>query len=80
MLKESDKLTDTLIQIIQSLPETKKEKIARNIFGRKKHKSKINKAASGQKKKMQDFISHMEPYTGRLPKGYKFDREEANER
>lgn len=80
MLKESDKLTDALIQIIQSLPETKREKIARKIVVRTTRKKKISKAATGQKKKMHDFISHMERYTGRLPKGYKFDREEANER
>ena len=80
MLKESDKLTDTLIQIIQALPETKREKIARNITGRLKLKSISIRKVKGNKHKKKKFADYLDSLGSRLPKNYKFDREEANER
>ena len=79
MLKENDKLTDALIQIIQSLPEAKREKIARNITGKSKKKIK-SRSKSTSTKKNKDFVAYLESLGSRLPKDYKFDREEANER
>ena len=57
MLREEDKLTEALIQIIQSLPETKKEKIARKIT--KKAKPRANWARlfkSMKDKSVQPFF------------------------
>lgn len=50
MLREEDKLTETLIQIIQSLPETKKEKIARTITKKTKPRANWAKLFKLQKK------------------------------
>ncbi len=80
MLKENDKLTETLIQIIQSLPETKREKIARNITGKRQVKSKPKRKIRAKKEKFKEFGDYLDSLGSRLPKDYKFDREEANER
>ncbi|MDZ4845533.1 MAG: hypothetical protein SH857_08290 [Chitinophagales bacterium] len=80
MLRESDKLTDTLIQIIQSLSETKRKKIARNITGKSKLKSKAKRKIRDKKDKFKQFSDYLDSLGSRLPKDYKFNREEANER
>jgi hypothetical protein len=80
MLKEEDKLTEALIQIIQSLPETKREKIARNIAGKSKLKLKPKRKIRAAKGKKQEFGAYLDSLGSRLPKNYKFNRDEANER
>ncbi len=80
MLKESDKLTDTLIQIIQALPETNREKIARNIIGKSKSKAKPKRKVRTKKDEKKKFADYLDSLGSRLPVNYKFDREEANER
>lgn len=79
MLKEEDKLTDALIQFIQALPETKREKIARKITPKKKGKASAKKKTS-KKTKVEKLVEHFGTLGNRLPKDYKFNREEANER
>ncbi|MDZ4847556.1 MAG: hypothetical protein SH857_18630 [Chitinophagales bacterium] len=57
MLRENDKLTEALIQIIQSLPETKQEKIARKITRKAKPRSKWAKMFKSQSdKEAQPFF------------------------
>jgi len=48
MLKENDKLTEALIQIIQSLPETNRKAIAENLTEKKSKRSKF----LGKKRKL----------------------------
>lgn len=80
MLKDDDKLTEALIQIIQALPETKREKIAKNISSKSKLKLKPKRKPRSKKDKMKEFGDYLDSLGSRLPKNYKFDREEANER
>jgi hypothetical protein len=83
MLKDSNKLTDTLIQIIESLPDNEKRTIAEKITEKPSTKPIRRKAASKRKDSftaMSDFLDALKPSQGRLPKNYKFNREEANER
>ena len=79
MLRESDKFTEALIQIIQSLPDAKRERIARKIAVRAKRKNK-----TGIKRKRKDSFDemskHLDSLGSRLPADYKFNRDEANER
>jgi len=79
MLREDDKLTEALIQIIQSLPETKKEKIARNIMRKRKSKVARN-LRSSRKGSFAEMSSFLDSLGSKLPRNYKFNRDEANER
>jgi hypothetical protein len=72
MFKE--KATDKLIEYIQSLPLSEQKIIAEKIT----KKNVLLKNASA--KNIQGFIAYTKKFRGRLPKNYKFDREEANER
>ena len=57
MLREEDKLTEALIQIIQSLPETKKEKIASEITKKAKPRANWARLFKSQKdKSVQPFF------------------------
>ena len=77
MLKENAKVTDVIIQLISTMPDKEKEKIARSISKPKTRKTRKRKI---QSRKIEALISDMKKTRGRLPNNYKFDREEANER
>lgn len=76
MFKETT--TEKLIEYIQSLPAKEQRVIVRKIIVKKKD-TKVTSAEKSQKK-AQQFFEYTKQFSGRLPKGYKFDREEANER
>ena len=65
--------TEKLIEYIQALPDKEQKIIARKISAGKKSREDTQK-------KMLDFITYSKKLPARLPKDYKFDREEANER
>jgi len=76
MFKETP--VEKLIAYIRSLPDDEQRFIAKEISAPKK--AVKSKAAKKTNKKMQAFIEYTKNLPARLPKNYKFDREEANER
>ena len=76
MFKESS--VEKLIDYIKTLSAGEQKLIAEKIGVKKK----TAKAKRGKKtnKDMQAFIEYTKSLPARLPKNYKFDREEANER
>jgi hypothetical protein len=76
MFKET--AVEKLIEYIRALPEAEQKIIARKIStGKKAAKGNSSKKP---KKKLMEFIAYTKKLPTRLPKNYKFDREEANER
>jgi len=61
---------EKLIDYIQTLPINEQKIIAQ----------KIGTASKPTKSAIQEFVNYTKALPVRLPKGYKFDREEANER
>ncbi len=76
MFKEN--ATEKLIEYIQTLPLNEQRIIAESIA--KKHSATKKKSDKTAKKKIEDFTAYTKKFIGRLPKDYKFNREEANER
>ena len=76
MFKETG--VNKLVEYIQILPQNEQKLIAQKI-GVKKSKRKIVPAKKA-KNNMQEFIAYTEKLPARLPKNYKFNRDEANER
>jgi hypothetical protein len=72
MFKET--ATEKLIEYILALPKDEQRTIARKI-----KKVKAASPKSGQKG-MKAFLEYAKTLPTRLPKNYKFNREEANER
>jgi len=77
MLKESNHLTEAIIQLIQSLPETQRKKIVKTVSGKRRTAKRANKS---YREKAESLIADMKKTRGRLPADYRFDREEANAR
>jgi hypothetical protein len=76
MFKESP--VEKLIDYIKTLPDAERQLIAKEITIRKRPAK--SKPVKKSHKKMQAFAEYIETLPSRLPKNYKFDREEANER
>lgn len=76
MFKES--AIEKLIEYIHALPEDEQQVIAENI--RVKRKTSTNVRGKTTRKKLEEFVNFIDTLPTRLPKGYKFNREEANER
>jgi hypothetical protein len=76
MFKET--AVEKLIEYIQALPEDDQRIIAQKISSRKKSGKSVSRKKPT--KKMLDFLAYTQKLPARLPKNYKFDREEANER
>lgn len=72
MFKET--ATEKLIEYILALPSDERKVIAREIQSKKVSPTK------NTRKRMKAFIEYTKAFTGRLPKNYRFNREEANER
>ncbi len=71
--------TDVIIEIIRSLPEKERVVIAESI----KEKKGVKKNSAKQTDKKAKYVPMdelLQKYKGKLPKGYKFDREEAYSR
>lgn len=68
---------EKLIAYLQTLPRKQQKQIA-DAISQKASSSK--KPLKAKNKKMQAFADFIEKLPSRLPKNYKFDREEANER
>ncbi len=76
MFKETG--VQKLIEYIRTLPADEQKIIAQKIStGEKKARNTNGKKP---KKKMLEFIAYTQKLPTRLPRNYKFDREEANER
>lgn len=78
MLKESNEITEAIIQLIQSLPKTQQKKIVKTISNKRKRKAES--AVKPYREKAEELIADMKKTRGRLPANYSFDREEANAR
>jgi len=76
MFKET--AVEKLIEYIRALPADEQKIIAKKI-GAKEKKTKTT-TGKKPKKKLLEFIAYTKTLPTRLPKNYKFDREEANER
>jgi len=84
MFREPSTTTEVIIEIIRSLPEKEQAVIVKSITEKKKPAKKAAKEGKAKKTALNPEYEQMEKflkrYRGRLPKGYKFDREEANAR
>lgn len=78
MLKESNEITEAIIQLIQSLPQTQQKEIVKTIS--KRRKIKAEGTVKSYREKAEELIADMKKTRGRLPANYRFDREEANAR
>ena len=76
MFKET--AVDKLIEYIQALPKNEQMIIAKKIGVRKKSERGISLKKT--QKKILEYVTYSQKLPTRLPKDYKFDREEANER
>jgi hypothetical protein len=76
MFKET--AIDKLIEYIRALPQGDQLAIAQKIKLSAKDASK--KISNKSKGKIKDFVMYTQSLPTRLPKNYKFDREQANER
>jgi len=76
MFKET--AVDKLIEYIQALPKNEQMIIAKKIGVRKKSERGIS--IKKTQKKILEYVTYSQKLPTRLPKDYKFDREEANER
>ena len=76
MFKET--AVDKLIEYIQALPKNEQMIIAKKIGVRKKSERGISLKKT--QKKILEYVTYSQKPPTRLPKDYKFDREEANER
>lgn len=72
MFKET--ATEKLIEYIMALPDGERKLIVRKI------KSRQTTPVEGTQKRVKDFVAYTKSFSGRLPKNYQFNREEANER
>ena len=83
MFRETNQTASKIIELIQTLPEKEQKLIARKLSVPSK-KTKAKKATGdGEKqklKKIKIFQKYVEKHRFETPKGYKFDREEANAR
>jgi hypothetical protein len=73
-----DNATEKLIEYIQTLPLNEQKVIAESIAKTKSTIKPLTKKTT--QKKIEAFTAYTKKFTGRLPKNYKFNREEANER
>lgn len=58
MLKESNRLTDAVIQLINAMPEKEREKIAHRIAKRKRNKSRTEKTQRGKIKSEKELKNY----------------------
>jgi hypothetical protein len=72
--------TDVIIEIIKSLPEKERAVIAKSINEKKKPAKKGTSKDGNKKVKYVPLDNLLQKYKGKLPNGFKFDREEANTR
>ncbi len=83
MFRETNQTASKIIELIQTLPEKEQKLIVRKLSEPSK-KTKAKKAESSsekqQLKKIKVFQKYVEKHRFEMPKGYKFDREEANAR
>lgn len=77
MLKENNHLTEAIIQLLESLPETQRKKVMKTVSRKRKT---AKRAGKSYREKADALIADMKKTRGRLPSGYRFDREEANAR
>ena len=79
MFKENS--ANKLIEYIQTLPVTEQRLIADRISGVKnKTKEKVSSVTGQKKTGTKEMSAFLDSLGHRLPKNYKFNREEANER
>ena len=79
MFKENS--ANKLIEYIQTLPATEQKLIAERISGGKNKANKKVSSVTRQKKTgVKEMGVFLDSLGHRLPKNYKFNREEANER
>ena len=79
MLKEDS--ANKLIEYIQTLPAKEQRLIAERISDTQNIVSKKKTTLTVRKKtKMKEMSAFLDSLGNRLPKNYKFNREEANER
>ena len=79
MLKEDS--ANKLIEYIQTLPVKEQKLIAERISGTKSSVGKKKSALTDRKKTpIKEMSAFLDSLGHRLPKNYKFNREEANER
>jgi hypothetical protein len=83
MFRETNQTASKIIELIQTLPEKEQKMIVRKLYEPAK-KAKFKKAVSSDEKQQLKKIKNFQKYVGKhrfeTPKGYKFDREEANAR
>ena len=81
MLRQSNQTAEKIIELIQTLPENEQKLIVNKLLpSPSKDQKKTSKDNTSYQKKIERFQKYVEKHRFELPKGYKFDREEANQK
>jgi len=82
MFRDTNQTASKIIELIQTLPEKEQKMIAHKLSTPSKRKSKKMSTVddSAYLKKIETFQKYVEKHRFEIPKGYRFDREEANTR
>ncbi len=80
MLRESNQTAEKIIELIQTLSREEQKLIVNELSASGKKQEKSLKPEKEIKKKIDKFQKYVSNHRFDLPKGYKFDREEANTR
>ena len=82
MFRETNQTASKIIELIQTLPEKEQKMIADKLSNKSKTKPQKKKKGNDKVylKKIETFQKYVEKHRFETPKGYKFDREEANVR
>ncbi|MDB5284692.1 MAG: hypothetical protein JWO06_3767 [Bacteroidota bacterium] len=80
MFRETNQTASKIIELIQTLPAKEQKMIVRKLSSSSKRKPKkvFKGESAAYLKKIEKFQKYVEKHRFELPKGYKFDRAEAN--
>jgi len=79
MFKESNNTTEAIIELIKTLPENQQEKIVKSFAPIKQKISILDLSDTEYAKRLKKFEDFAKKNKF-IPKGFKFDREEAHNR
>jgi hypothetical protein len=81
MFREPKPTAESIIELIRTLPEIEQSAIAHSIkFSKSKGKRKIVMTPAERLLQVKRFEQYVSKQRISLPKGFRFDREEANRR
>jgi len=81
MFREPKPTAESILELIRTLPKEEQKAIAKTLTEEKKGKTKKSRLTKAERiAKIKRFEKYVSKHRVKLPKNYKFDREEANRR